>query len=95
MFFNGDGPIVGPSAIQAAVVARHQKFASISHDIRNVLLVGDGSAAILETAVTYSLLDGGKAVLRGCSILEFKDGALTNWRIYVDPSPLAGGSPTQ
>jgi hypothetical protein len=48
----------------------------------------DGDLRVLETAVTYTRLDGADVTLPVVSVVGLRDHLVTDYRVYVDLAPV-------
>ena len=83
----GSAPAVaGREAIRAAVDGFFSTIAALSHRV-TATFPGGGSLAC-EGEVTYTRHDGRKVVLPFADVFEFDGELITNYKIYMDISPL-------
>jgi ketosteroid isomerase-like protein len=69
-------------ALQAFV----RSVASFRHTIIN--LWSDADAVIAELKVHYTRLDGSELMLPCCNVFRFRDGAVADYRVYMDITPV-------
>jgi len=84
-------PVHGLDAVSETISAFFAAFAGLAHRIDEVTEDGDRSA--IEGTVTYTGHDGRELTLPFCNVLRSApDGRIRDYRIYIDPSTMAGGS---
>ena len=75
---------------KAAFVAESERFnasiARIHHNILNVWSEGD--VLIVELEVDYTRHDGRELTLPCCNVFRLRDGAVADYRVYMDISPV-------
>ena len=86
--FNDLEPVVGAPAIADFVTAWKANFRSLSHEIVSIAVDPARGIAGVEMVVTYVFPDGREVRLKGCSFLDFADGAATGYRVYIDTTQL-------
>jgi ketosteroid isomerase-like protein len=88
-FTYGSGETVrGAAAVRDLVAAFLASFEAVSHQVDSTW-ENDG-AAITEGAVTYITADGRSTTLPFCNVLHLTDDRLIrDYRVYIDPTPLA------
>ena len=69
-------------ALQAFV----RSVASFRHTIVNVW--SDRGAVIAELKVRYTRLDGSELTLPCCNVFRLRDGAVADYRVYMDITPV-------
>jgi ketosteroid isomerase-like protein len=69
-------------ALQTFVVS----VASFRHTITNVWT--DADAVIAELKVRYTRLDGTELTLPCCNVFRLRDGAVADYRVYMDITPV-------
>jgi ketosteroid isomerase-like protein len=69
-------------ALQAFV----RSVASFRHTIVNVW--SDRDAVITELKVHYTRLDGSELTLPCCNVFRLRDGAVADYRVYMDITPV-------
>jgi ketosteroid isomerase-like protein len=77
---NGKAEFV--QALQAFVVS----VASFRHTVTNVW--SDVDAVIAELRVHYTRLDGTEVMLPCCNVFRLRDGAVADYRVYMDITPV-------
>lgn len=83
----GNAPAVsGRADIQNAVTGFFSSIKGLCHKVLNVWEEGD--FVICEGEVTYIKLDGTELTLPFTDILKIKGGLISDYRIYMDASPL-------
>jgi ketosteroid isomerase-like protein len=89
--------VVGRDAIEQAVGAFFSSLRALQHDITGVWTGTweQGEVVSVEAYVTYTRQDGSKTdPLPATSTLRMKGGAIQDYRIFIDLSPLfAAGEP--
>ncbi|MEK6728060.1 MAG: nuclear transport factor 2 family protein [Candidatus Omnitrophota bacterium] len=78
--------VVGRENIQNAVANFFSSIKGLRHRILMVYEAGD--FLICEGEVTYIKHDGTELTLPFADILKIKGGLISDYRIYMDPSPL-------
>jgi ketosteroid isomerase-like protein len=87
--FNDAAPIVGNDAIGRFIGEWKSSFKSLTHEIHQITVDLLKRTAGIEATVTYAFHDGKVVDLHGCSFLDFADGRITGYRVYVDTSRLS------
>ncbi len=90
VFSYGSQPAVeGRTAIRDVVAAFFDMFAGLEHRIADVHEVAP-DRAVVEGYVTYSRNGKPRVTLPFANTFRLRDGKIRDYRIYIDPSPLAG-----
>jgi ketosteroid isomerase-like protein len=88
-FTFGNAPTAtGPPAVEAACDQFFSSLENLDHEMRNVWEIGD--TIICEVTVIYRTLDGRNFELPAANIIRHEDGVVTDYRIFMDVSPLFG-----
>jgi ketosteroid isomerase-like protein len=83
----GNAPMTqGRSAFVEAVDEFHRSVAGVHHEILHVYR--DGDVAVVEFDVHYTRLDGRTVTLPCCNVFRIRDGLISEYRSYVDASPV-------
>ena len=86
-FTFGNAPTVtGPAAIESACDQFFSSLENLDHDMRNVWEIDD--TIICEVTVMYETRDGRSLDLPAANIIRHEDGLVTDYRIFMDVSPL-------
>lgn len=89
VFSYGSQPTVeGRDAIRGYVEAFFDMFAGLEHRIAGVHRVAS-DVAVIEGRVTYRRIDMPDVSVPFANVLRLRDGKIRDYRIYIDPSPLA------
>jgi SnoaL-like domain len=86
--FNDLDPVVGPEAITSFVSAWKSNFRALVHDLERVTVDITEQRVAMEILVTYVFPDGREVKVHGSSFVDYADGVVTGWRVYVDKSTL-------
>ena len=86
MRIGGGEALVGRAAIHDAVVGLFSQFSGITH--RLVRAYDFAPKLIYEAEVTYELSDGDSMIFPYANILTFNGNLISDYRIYIDLSPL-------
>ena len=90
VFSYGSQPAVkGRAAIRDYVAAFFDMFTGLEHSIAEVHRVAP-DRAIVEGHVTYRRNDKPHVTLPFANVFGIRDGKIRDYRVYIDPSPLAG-----
>ena len=90
VFSYGSQPAVeGRTAIRDYVAAFFDMFAGLEHRVTDVHHVAS-DRAVVEGLVTYRRNDMPQVTLPFANVFGLRDGKIRDYRIYIDPSPLAG-----
>jgi ketosteroid isomerase-like protein len=84
--FGSAPPVQGRSSIQAAVEGFFATIAGCKHTIANSLRQHD--TLVCEGEVAYQRHDGGEVVLPFTDVLEYSGELISQYKIYIDISPL-------
>jgi uncharacterized protein (TIGR02246 family) len=88
-FTFGNAPTVtGPEAVESACDQFFSTLQDLDHEMENVWELDD--TLICEVTVKYGTLDGRNLELPAVNIIHHKDGVVTDYRIFMDVSPLFG-----
>lgn len=87
--FNDVDPVAGVQQVAEFVGAWKANFRSITHDISVITADPTHERAGVEIVVSYVFPDDREVKVKGCSFLDFSDGRITGWRVYVDVSRLS------
>ena len=79
-------PIHGKAAFVQSVEAFLGSIASFQHHILDVW--ADGDALIVQLEVSYTRHDGGELTLPCVNVFRLRDGAVADYRVYMDISPV-------
>jgi ketosteroid isomerase-like protein len=83
----GNAPTArGKLAFVDAVNAFLASVAGFRHEILNLWC--DGHTLIAELDVHYTRLDGGKVTLPCCNVFKLREGLISEYRSYVDATPV-------
>ena len=83
----GNAPVVdGKARFVEALQAFFASVASVRHTITNVW--SDADAVIAELRVHYTRLDGVELTLPCCNVFRVRDGAVADYRVYMDITPV-------
>jgi ketosteroid isomerase-like protein len=83
----GNAPVVdGKANFVEALQAFFGSVASVRHTITNVW--SDADAVIAELSVQYTRLDGAELTLPCCNVFRVRDGAVADYRVYMDITPV-------
>jgi ketosteroid isomerase-like protein len=86
--FGNHAPVRGHDAIGAHVQAFFSTIAGLKHELFEVWPVDDN--VIVRMAVTYTCKDGKRMTFPAAVIWKIRDELISEFRIYVDNSPLFG-----
>ncbi len=93
-FVYGSGePVRGRDAVRAHVAGFFAAFEGIEHAVDEVWRPAP-EVAVLEGRVRYRRAGLPDVRVPFVNVLRMRDGAIHQYRIYVDPSPLAASSPS-
>jgi ketosteroid isomerase-like protein len=76
----------GKAEFSVALQAFFASVASVRHTITNVW--SDADAVIAELKVRYTRLDGAELTLPCCNVFRVRDGAVADYRVYMDINPV-------
>jgi ketosteroid isomerase-like protein len=82
-------PVEGKSAVKESVAAFFSAFRTIRHEVERVLECGSDDVVVVGR-VTYGTHDGRTVEVPFANVFSMAGGAIRDYRIYVDPTPLAG-----
>jgi len=83
----GNAPVIhGKSGFVDAVNAFHESVAGVHHELLKVY--SDQDVAIVEFDVHYARRDGRTVVLPCCNVFRIRDGLISEYRSYVDATPV-------
>lgn len=86
-FRYGSNPDVrGRAAIAAFVDQIFASFSASSHRLQRYW--DTAGCRIAQGVVTYTRLDGSKVSLPFCNVLTMQDELVTNYEIFIDPTPM-------
>jgi limonene-1,2-epoxide hydrolase len=84
--FGNGAAVTGREAVRNAVCGFFTTVRGLRHEILTECT--DGDLRVLETAVTYTRLDGADVTLPVVSVVGLRDHLVTDYRIYVDLAPV-------
>ena len=87
--FNNLPPVTGVREITDFVAAWKANFSAVIHDLANMAVDEQRARVGLEIVVTYVFTDDRKVAVNGSSFLDFRDGLISAWNVYVDVTSLA------
>ena len=83
----GNADVVkGKAQFVEALEAFFASVTSFRHTVTNVW--SDLDAVIAELKVSYTRLDGGAVTLPCCNVFRIRDGAVADYRVYMDITPV-------
>jgi len=83
-------PVVGRNAVAAWVSDYLGSVAGTRHDVNRIWESEDSVAVQMD--VTYEMRGGRSVTLPAVTEMRLRDGALTHYLIYMDPSPVREAS---
>jgi ketosteroid isomerase-like protein len=87
----GNSDIVeGKAAFMRELRAFFGSVADVRHTVTNVW--SDLDAVIAELKVHYTRLDGTEVTLPCCNVFRLHDGAVADYRVYMDITPVYAGA---
>jgi len=87
--FNDIEPVIGADAISAFVTAWKNNFEAILHQLDTLTIDTVSDRVGTEISVTYVFPDGRNVSVKGSSFIQFVDGSISRWSVYVDKSNLS------
>lgn len=84
--FGSAAAVQGHDEIEAAVDAFFASIDALKHELGQT--VATGSTVICEGISTYTRHDGHVITLPFCNVFEMRDGAIDEYKIYIDIAPL-------
>ncbi len=87
--FGSSQAVSGHARIRAAVESFFASIKALKHELRRT--VSDEDAVVCEGEVTYTRHDGSKITLPFANIFQVEQGLISDYRIYIDISPLYAG----
>lgn len=88
--YGSNPPVKGQQAIQEYVAGFFGTVDSLSH--RLLAEWESGDAVICEGEVTYTVPGGKTVTVPFANVFGMQDSKIKEYKIYVDPTPLAGGA---
>ncbi len=86
----GNADVVeGKALFVQALRAFFGSVADVRHTVTNVW--SDLDAVIAELRVHYTRLDGTEVTLPCCNVFRLRDGAVADYRVYMDITPVYAG----
>jgi ketosteroid isomerase-like protein len=83
----GNAPLItGKPAFVEAVEGFLKSVAGVHHEILHVY--ADHDVAVVEFDVHYSRHDGGSVVLPCCNVFRMQDSLISEYRSYMDATPV-------
>jgi ketosteroid isomerase-like protein len=83
----GNTPAVnGKAGFVGSLQAFFASVASVRHTVTNVW--SDIDAVIVELRVHYTRFDGAELTLPCCNVFRVRDGAVADYRVYMDITPV-------
>lgn len=80
------GVVNGKAGFTRALEAFFASVAGFRHTVTNVW--SDVDAVIAELQVHYTRLDGAELTLSCCNVFRIRDGAVADYRVYMDINPV-------
>jgi limonene-1,2-epoxide hydrolase len=84
--FGNGAPVTGHEGVRTAVDGFFATIGGLHHEL--LAQCSDGNTTFLETAVTYTRLDGAEVTLPVVSVLRFDGRLITDYRVHVDLAPV-------
>lgn len=85
--YGSQEPVLGKAAVREAAAGIFEMFAAIAHEIDEAWVSDE--AVVCEGHVTYTLPDGRSVTLPFLNVFRMADDLIADYRIYIDPTPLA------
>jgi len=85
-----NAPVIGKNAIQSWVAQYLTSVASMRHEI--IEEWSDGNVAAFRVEVTYTLQNGESFTLPAVTRTRVDNNKVTEYLIFMDPSPVASGT---
>ncbi|MFC5138982.1 nuclear transport factor 2 family protein [Actinomycetospora rhizophila] len=89
MRYGAGDPLPGHEAIRAGLTYLFTTYRRIGHEFLGVW--ESGTTLMLEATVTYGLPDGREVAVPALTVIEHRDGAIDDLRIFIDPTPAQVG----
>jgi len=83
-----EATVIGSQSIRRAIARMFAPLAQVRHELRHVWCPHPGTA-IVEADVHYVRKDGKSVTLAQAEILRFEGQHIVDYRILIDPAPLA------
>ncbi|MDH3589134.1 MAG: nuclear transport factor 2 family protein [Gammaproteobacteria bacterium] len=84
--FGNQPPVEGRAAVRDAVGAFFDSIAGLEHRVERVWEYGE--SVVCHGEVSYQRLDGGRVTLPFADIFYMQDNLISDYRIYMDVTPL-------
>jgi len=84
--YGSNADVQGRAAIGACVDHVFTTFRASSHQLQRCWEIDD--CRIGQGIVTYTRLDAQQVVLPFCNVLTMRDGLVSRYEIFIDPTPL-------
>lgn len=88
--YGSQDPVEGREAVRAHVSGFFATLERLAHTIENEWAVEGAGVAFVQGSVTYGLPDKRSVSLPFLNLFRLRDDKIAEYRIYVDPTPLAG-----
>jgi ketosteroid isomerase-like protein len=87
--FSNFDTVVGREAIVESAAAFFETVSALHHEILDVVTDDKGGFAV-RVAITFDLPDGRSLTLPAVIFTRTSDGAITDHRVFINETPLAG-----
>jgi uncharacterized protein (TIGR02246 family) len=87
--YGSQPPVRGRAAIEAAVRDFFSAFSGLEHRVAEVH-AASSDLVVVEGEVTYHRQALPSVTVPFANVLRLDDGLIADYRIYIDPTPLAG-----
>jgi limonene-1,2-epoxide hydrolase len=84
--FGNSAPVIGREAVRNAVSGFFATIGGLRHEL--LARCTEGNMTVLETAVTYTRLDGADVTVPVVSVLRLDGHLVADYRVYVDLAPV-------
>lgn len=89
LWFGNLDPVHGRDAIESLNVEFTSQLRGVRHELHDVWTpAGEGDVRIVRMTVHYTRLDGDVVSLPCCNVYRLRDGAIVEYRVYMDAGPV-------
>jgi ketosteroid isomerase-like protein len=87
--FGNNPPVYGRNDVEGTMRGFLASIAGIRHELTGLWqVVGNQEIVVAEMTVHYSRLDGTAVSLPCCNVFRTRDGAIADYRIFMDVNPV-------
>jgi limonene-1,2-epoxide hydrolase len=88
--YGSQDPVKGRDAVRAYVAGFFATLERLEHTVEDEWAIDEERVAFVQGNVTYGLPNGRSVSIPFLNLFRLRDDKIAEYRVYVDPTPLAG-----